>query len=193
MRSFEYKVPQLSQGNLYPLFDRLSHQISPFSPCLMKHYHLVCYHQCFMCITGSLLQASWLVGLRASWTKADSGWQHSVLPFPMTGAQGMLLSTPRSTLEKQKNRGRKQEDYPAQRHSTHHFGPSCLPFLRGTLLILPMCLPAFPLWSFAYRKRGLCNTKPAPLCFGKDPTPLIAPLCLKSRWRSQSLPHVRHH
>lgn len=97
--------------------------------------------------------------------------------FPHGRVTGDAAEHTHEHTKKEKNtRGRKQE---AQRGSTHHPEPSHLAFLHGTLLIFPMCLPAFSLWAL--------QGKPSPLCFASDPTPLTAPFSLKVKEPKASL------
>lgn len=109
------------------------------------------------------------------------------------GTFWMLLSTPISTLEK-KTVGRKQEDHPAQRGSTHHpetswQEPSWLfsTAPRSSFLHAPGLL--FCLF-YARRKHRLSKAKPAPLCSAKDPTPLTPPSALSHGEGAKSLTHV---
>lgn len=97
--------------------------------------------------------------------------------FPHGRVTGDAAEHTHEHTKKEKNtRGRKQE---AQRGSTHHPEPNHLAFLHGTLLIFPMCLPAFSLWAL--------QGKPSPLCFARDPTPLTAPFSLKVKEPKASL------
>lgn len=162
MRFYEYKVPQLSQGNLYHLWQR---QTIPSDLSLSDEtLSAGLFHQHFTCITGSLLQASWPVGLRAPWTKARLDGS---VPCPCDRVTGMVCSHPWA---RQRGRRARAESKRIILHKEAAHTILSLPFLPGTSLILPVCLPAFSLGLSACRKRGQGKTCSSLLCKGPHTT-----------------------
>lgn len=132
MRFYEYKVPQLSQGNLYPLWQTIPSDFPLPDETSSASLLTISISRV---LQGSLLQASWL-GQRHE----QRLWM-AALGVTFDRVTGDAAEHTHEHSRGAEETGRKQEGYPAQRGSTRHPEPATSPWH----LAYPS-LSAFSLW-----------------------------------------------